>query len=227
MDFAAISDRRARLVRSIIVVITSLISLLGAGYFFVSAQFTDLATTLAAWPWLNIGVEQSFAMWWTSAMWTGLALLFIDAGLRDEGRSAVCWYALAIGAAMLSLDESVMIHEQFGGLSISLFGSGQGVWATNWVVLAVPIVLLCLAALAPFLWRLPRRLALGLALSGTVFVAGAVGLEMAFGLARVDYNLDGKHVVILTMHWLEETLEMAGVALACIVMLGHLRTTSR
>jgi hypothetical protein len=198
-----------------------LISLAGVGRYALIGLVGD-ASFLGSMTWISIEGEQSLATWWTSVLWACLALLFFEAGYRKLAGRPIGWILLGAGSILLSIDEAVMIHEQFAALTGRWFGYVGGIWATAWVVFAVPIVVACLAATAPLLIRLPRGIALRLLLSGAVFVTGAVGLEMAFGSARVDFHLPHHHIVILSMHVIEETLEMLGVGMAAIVMLAWL-----
>jgi len=173
--------------------------------------------------WIDFGAEGSGVMWWSSLMW-GLAALFCFIEFeRNITRQRYYWLAIAVGSLLLSLDESVQIHEHFGHLRI--FSGFTGFFAARWVLAAIPIVVVCFLLLIPFFLYLPRRTSVGLILSGAVFVLGAVGMEMIFAYVRTT---DPSEVVLVwILISIEESLEMIGVALFCTTVHGHLHREER
>ena len=109
--------------------------------------------------------------------------------------------------SFLALDEFAVIHERLGPLGRSLL-SGSGAFGMEWVViygaLLVPIGLL----LVPFLRRLPvatRRIWM---VGGTVFLAGAIGLELMTGWYGM--RTPGRAPLVALLIISEEAFEMAG-----------------
>ena len=184
---------------------------------YVFLTYVGDATALGSMDWLDINVEQSVATWWTSLMWLALSAYLIAAGL-SAGRKM--WFVLSGGALLLSLDEIMMIHESVGHLVAPFVEGASGIWASKWVLVGVPAVIICLLALLPFVRSLPRRTAVGLVASGTLFVAGAVGCEMLFGAAKTEWAWPDW--AVLTLIVAEEALEMLGVASAIAVMVDYL-----
>ncbi|GAB3533911.1 hypothetical protein GCM10027443_20160 [Pontibacter brevis] len=129
-------------------------------------------------------------------------------GMEDRYRKH--WGALALGFLLLSVDESISLHEvvvanfmmQLSAISgPNHFGAGV-------------LILLC-AALSSmlflkFILHLPARTKVRMISSGVVFVLGAAGMEaiggyfVSDGYEKVAYNIS---VII------EESLEMAGILL--------------
>lgn len=120
------------------------------------------------------------------------------------------WRFLGAGLCFMALDESVCIHEAGNELDL---GSWRDVsyFRSAWVVPALAVVAICGAILLKLLLGLPRRTALMLVISGTIFVAGAVGMEM---LGARYYQPRGCEDWRYTFcYTFEETLEMLGPAL--------------
>jgi hypothetical protein len=81
-----------------------------------------------------------------------------------------------------------------------------------------------LAALIPFLFRLPARFRLLFIVSGAVYVGGGIGVEIVSQLyADASGKWDPIYAALAT---LEETLEMLGVALLIYALLQRLATFS-
>ena len=79
------------------------------------------------------------------------------------------------------------------------------------MVVAVPLVVALVVVLVPFLRALPGRTVVGILLSGTVFMSGAVGLELLGGLVASSGGSGTLrlHAVVTV----EELLEMVGTVL--------------
>ena len=214
---AVVSLERKPLYFLLFVPIVVLIAI-GAARF---AYIYNLGTVpLALTAWADIGGEGSVVMWWTSLLWSFAALLCLLEFDRNATKLRYYWLALAVGSLLLSLDESVQIHESFSTPAGNFFGNPGGAFAASWVLAAIPIVVVCLVILTPFLGALPRRTAACLFLSGTIFVGGAVGMEMVF--AYVSVNSPESWWLILTLVCIEESLEMIGAALFCTTVYAHL-----
>lgn len=196
----------------------ALLSVLGAVRYVYIHNFQTEPIGLTAWA--DIGKEASAVTWWTSIMWSFAALLCLLEFGRKATKLRYYWLAIAVGSLLLSLDESVQIHERFSAPAGNFFGNPGGIFAASWVLAAIPIVIVCFAGLMPFLRALPRRTAAGLFLSGAVFVTGSVGMEMVF--AYVSVYSPASTWLILTLTWIEESLEMIGVAMFCTTVYGHL-----
>jgi hypothetical protein len=173
-------------------------------------------TILGPLIWLHIGSEGSLSAWWTSLLWSYAALGCLLIFVFDLSRWRTYWAALSLGSLLLSADETVQLHEQFALLAGRVVGSASGAWATGWVIAAVPIVAVCIVLLTPFLLHLQRRTAGRLALSGAVFLVGAVGMEMLFGAAVTEWG--ASTATIFAMIYIEECLEMAGVTLFLLTL---------
>ncbi|MBX3580727.1 MAG: hypothetical protein KF810_02370 [Rhizobiaceae bacterium] len=170
--------------------------------------------------WADVAGEATGVMWWSSLMWGLAALLCLLEFDRNTTRLRSYWLAISIGSLLLSLDESVQIHERFSAPAGWLFNNPGGFFAAWWVLAAIPIVAICFILLIPFLLALPRKTATGLIMAGAIFLLGAVGFEMVF--ARVITSDPDATTMLWTLMTIEETLEMIGIALFCITVHGHI-----
>jgi len=146
-----------------------------------------------------------------------LALVFRGIPKGDRGRLA--WIVLAALFAFLALDEFAGLHERLVPVGKALL-SGPGPFAREWIVvyglLFVPLGLL----FVPFLRRLPRETRHLWIVAGTVFLAGAVGLELLTGWygTRVAATTPVRALLNIS----KEALEMVGVLIFLYGLLDYI-----
>ncbi len=151
-----------------------------------------------------------------------LLLTVIAALERRQGRpDALRWALLAAIFLYLAIDEGWVLHEKLNVPVRGRFeGTRFGVLYYVWVVPASIAVLLLGLYYLGFLRRLPGATRRGFMLAATLFLAGAIGVELfegrfheAYGTERLAYHL---FVVV------EESLELAGVIVLIHALLGYL-----
>jgi uncharacterized membrane protein YhaH (DUF805 family) len=175
---------------------------------------------------LHVDSEGNLPAWLSSAMLLGVATLagLTAAAARRRGdRLARYWWALACLFVFLSLDEVSEVHEQLiHPVRYALDLSGVFYW--SWVIVGLALVPVFGLAFIPFMRALPRRTTVLLLLAGGVYLAGALGLEMASGYyySRV-WERDIGYQLITTV---EELLEMEGTVLFLYAVLDHMRRES-
>jgi hypothetical protein len=165
-------------------------------------------------PLLSLSYEGNLPTWFSSALLLCAAALLglIAADVRQRGeRFLPHWIALALGFAYISLDEVVSIHESAGALV-----RGSGWLYFSWVIPAAGLLLLLSLAYARFLLHLPSPIRARFALAGALYVAGAVGMELPLGRWTERHGQDNLGYGLLD--WVEETLEMSGVALFILAL---------
>jgi hypothetical protein len=176
--------------------------------------------------------ENSLPAWFSSLLLTGAALLLCVIARAHAERGELMlkrsFYFLAVIFIIMSADETASFHESLiKPLHAAL--STSGVLTYAWLVVAIPALAVIGALLLPMLWRIPRKFAALFILSGTLFVAGAVGLEMVGGWLDdngqrflsdgVRYTSAYQAAVIL-----EESLEVLGSASFMFALLDYLQT---
>ncbi len=133
---------------------------------------------------------------------------------RVSGESYRPWVLLALIFCFLSVDEIARIHERLNEpvrIALDTGGVFYFAWIIPYGILAVLLAVIYL----PIIWPLGRRLRYLFILSGSLYVGGAVGIEMIEGVLADGFHSD-KEAWYETV-WFqisvtcEEALEMAGL----------------
>lgn len=131
------------------------------------------------------------------------------------------WLILGLIFVFLAVDENVQLHEHVADFVRPQLGNDlSGMLHWSWVV---PYALLTLAVVAyffRFVLRFPTFTRNMILLSGTIFVTGALGLELIEGYLYKRYGID--HLYNRIMYCLEELMEMTGVVLLIYALLDYL-----
>jgi hypothetical protein len=179
-------------------------------------------------PLFDMNRETNVPTWYSGAVFlvTAAALAMIATGVHQvRGPFALHWTALALIFVYLSLDEVTRIHEKWGALLEQPLGrwrSAQvmhGVFRNLWVIPAGLIALAVGLSYIRFLAHLPRRTRILFIVAGVGFVAAAVGMEMVGASYSAAGGRDKPGFMVLVT--IEETLEMATIALFLYAVLRH------
>ncbi|WBB59074.1 hypothetical protein O7599_26215 [Streptomyces sp. WMMC500] len=167
---------------------------------------------------LNVDLEANLATWWNSTLLLAVAGVALAAALLTgpgarPGR--VSWLGFSAATALLSIDETVSLHERLGEVGKSWKDTaGVALPSHAWVL---PGALLAVAGtVCAVVWarRLPRDLRYGLLGSLGVYLGGALVVEAFNGWAhKNDHSL-----TLMLGTLVEEGLEMG----ACVVALAVL-----
>ena len=196
---------------------TAVVSLLGLLVELVHYLRPSVQTVLV--PLFSLSIEGNFPTWYAAALLfcCGLCLLAIGAGARQsETGFSRRWTFLGGTFVFMSLDESIELHENLGRL-VDL----HGVLFFSWVVPAGFIVLVMGLAYLPFLKHLPTPMRLRFVLAGSLYVGGALLLELPLGYWAERHGHD--NLTYALIDWVEETLELVGATLFLISLTRHLR----
>lgn len=90
------------------------------------------------------------------------------------------WFFLSLIFFYISLDEAAAIHEISIKPLRSLFGA-DGIFYFSWVIIAIPILLLLALLYFRFVFALPRSTCYEFILAGSIYIMGALGMEMLGG----------------------------------------------
>ncbi len=149
-----------------------------------------------------------------------LLLLLVSLIHRRRQQAAGNWLLLAAIFLFLGIDEFCSLHERLITPSRELF-TASGAFYFAWIIpYGIGVVLLALI-LGRFILALPahpRRLML---VSASVYLSGAIGLEMVGGwyFENHDDQFDLAYGIITT---LEESLEMVGLVIFVYALLGYI-----
>jgi hypothetical protein len=145
-----------------------------------------------------------------SILMSAVILIYIGNLKASENRSqARCWKLLAYIFLFLALDEFISIHESLTGITKQLVGDGNGYFTFAWVVPYALLFGTVFIYLARFYFRLPTRLQVQFAIAGSIYLAGALGMEVVGGRYAFLYSTKEFNYALLVA--LEETLEMVGI----------------
>lgn len=133
------------------------------------------------------------------------------------------WWGLMGLFIYFCFDEGASIHETLGliperlGVSWAIAEGTGGAVMYNWYLVLVPILMLVGVFFVRFWWNLPKRTKWLLVLAGTIYVVGAIGMEMM--ASKVLYA--GEEVVPAIMSGMEEILEAIGESLLVWTLMDY------
>ena len=170
-----------------------------------------------------LGKEHNIPAMFSTALLLFAALLLLVITLHERNRGArdvARWAILAAGFLLMSIDESVSIHERFNEPTRHLLGPGNlGIFYFAWVIPGFALVLVLGAFFLRFLLRLPAATRFIFILAAALYLGGALGVELVNGRHA---ELHGTGMVYHLMVTAEESLEMAGAILFIYGLLRYL-----
>ena len=170
--------------------------------------------------------ENNVPAWYSSSalLLASILLGIIGYTKKTAGdQYAFHWKALAIIFLFLSVDEAASLHEALNDVLYGLFPT-KGYFYFIWVIPAMAFVLVLLLVNLRFLAHLPAKTRYQFLIAGTIFIFGAIGLEMMAGPYENNYDSIGL-VFLITV---EEFFEMIGIVFfiyaLCSYISSHIKT---
>ncbi len=162
-------------------------------------------------PWLirqlfDLDEENNLPTWFSGFLLLNNSLVLFSYSQASGIDHRLHWRFLAVGFLVLSIDEVAGLHESFHS-AIDI----------NWAIPAGILVTLVGLTFIPLLLSLKRRLAVMYVLSGSMYVCGAIGVEL------LSEDMDSDSLAYGFATAAEESLEMFGAWLFLIVNLGEMR----
>ncbi|MFK3979188.1 hypothetical protein ACI2K4_02290 [Micromonospora sp. NPDC050397] len=160
---------------------------------------------------LDMDQEHNLPTWFSSTLLLLSALILVNIGVtatRSGDRFARHWKVLALVFVFLALDEATQIHEAANVLRDTF--DLTGVLYLSWILVAAPLVLLFALAYLRFLGHLPRPVRLLVLVGGTLYVGGAIGMEV-IGSLLWDNGPGYDSMAYALSVAVEEMLEMLGI----------------
>jgi hypothetical protein len=140
---------------------------------------------------------------------------------RRRSHPVMYWAVLALGFALMAVDEAWSFHERLTVPMRQALGNHDlGIYYAAWVVPAFGLLLLLGLFFLRFLIRLPRSTRLSFIVSGMVYIGGVVGLELIEG--RYVETHGDRNITAGTISTIQETVEMVGVILFIRALLIYL-----
>lgn len=191
------------------------------------ADFAELAPFDEIGTFFDVGLERNVPTIYSVLAWSIAALVTWLVAHNAATRRAPFvgrWYSLAVIFLFLAFDEGTTIHEHIGSYvkGFDLLPA-TGLLYFFWVVPYAVLLLLLASLYAPFMDALPTRTKLGLIASGTVFLGGAMGVEM-FSASVYEVKEESHSLLYHVLYSIEEFMEMLGVAMLIYFMLDYLKS---
>lgn len=146
-------------------------------------------------------------------------LLFLLYRSRREAGSADyrCWQLLSLLFALLAMDESISIHENFARVYHFLVERGwfpSLMTSHEWLPFGVLFVVVAAAVFLPQLRKVNYQTAKLMVLAGIVFVTGAVGFEyLGAVMLETEFVASKNEPIYIARRVFEEGFEMYGIVL--------------
>lgn len=172
----------------------------------------------------HVDLEQNIPSIYSGAtlLFCSILLFLIAHAKKVAGESRqIQWRALSIVFLYLSGDEFMSLHEKFMDPVRNTLKT-SGIFHFAWVIPGGIFVLICFLAFFRFLLALPPKTRHLFIIAGTIFVSGALGMEMVDGYYASLYGQENFIYVVLTT--IEEFLEMVGIAVFIYALLSYIST---
>jgi hypothetical protein len=140
---------------------------------------------------------------------------------RDGDPDGVKWAILSLGFLFMTVDEAVGLHETLTLPVRTALGEGRlGIFNYAWVVAGLVVVAIVGVTFFGFLFRLPPKTRRRFIVAATVYLGGALGVELITGAYAERYATNTLAYTMVV--GVEETLEMAGSILFIRALLLYL-----
>jgi hypothetical protein len=149
-------------------------------------------------------------------------LLALIAKVRKKvkAKDAKSWKGLAGIFLFLAVDESCSIHEILIPVLRGAMNT-KGLLYFPWVIPAFFLLIIFLIVFRKFILALPNKTKTQFILAGTVYVFGALGMELIGGYIADKY---GYTTIFGLASTIEELLEMSGVVIFINALLNYLQS---
>jgi hypothetical protein len=130
------------------------------------------------------------------------------------------WAILSFGFLLMAYDEAFQIHEMLISPVRTLIGnSNLGIFYFAWVIPGIALVLVLGLSFVSFLLHLPATTRFRFLMAGTLYIGGAIGVELIGGRHAELYGHENwTYTMIVTV---EESLEMAGLIVFIWALLNY------
>ena len=162
-------------------------------------------------PWLlrqlfDLDEENNLPTWFSHFLLLNNAFVLSIIASSDAQKKRNYWWALSIGFLILSIDEVAGLHETF-----------HSAIDFNWAIPAGILVAIIGIVFIPFLRSLERRVAILYIISGSIFISGALIIEL------LSEDMKTKSLEYALATTLEEGMEMAGALIFLWVNINMLK----
>lgn len=139
---------------------------------------------------------------------------------RVDSRYSGYWKILSLLFLFISLDEACSIHEIFISPLRRLFNA-SGFFYFAWVIPAIIFLVIFLLGFLGFIKALPQKTRNLFIIAGTLYVGGALGMELIAGYYADNYTQNTITYTVVTT--IEESLEMLGIVVFIYALLSYIK----
>lgn len=172
---------------------------------------------------LDLGHEPSLPNWYSSLALLASSLLLATIAFNKKRQRDPFfrhWSLLAILFLLLAADEAILIHEM-ANAPFQRYLQTEGIFYFGWIIPAFFFVLITGLYFLRFVAALETETRRHFMLAGTIFLFGALGIEMIEGVIVSDSGLDS--IWLTFAQALEELCEMIGIAFYIYALLRYLQ----
>ncbi len=138
----------------------------------------------------------------------------------NQGKFVRHWQVLSLIFLYLSFDEALSFHERATDPLRSMLGT-TGFLRFAWVIPAFILVIIFLISYLSFLIALPKKIRNLFLISGSIFLTGALIMEMVGGKVLTVFSSGIEYTLVVTC---EEFLEMLGIVIFIYALLSYLKS---
>lgn len=131
------------------------------------------------------------------------------------------WQALSAIFLFLAIDENCSIHEVFIPITRKVIDV-RGIFYFAWVIPASVLIIVFLAVFRKFVFQLPKKYKNLFILAGTIYLSGALGMELLGGYIVDSFGFNTMQYVVVST--IEELLEMFGVVIFINALLSYIQS---
>ncbi|MEA3404806.1 MAG: peptidase M48 Ste24p [Pseudomonadota bacterium] len=153
---------------------------------------------------------------------SGLLLALITTHHKRLKQPYYAWLGLTLIFLFLALDEGASIHEKIGDFTEDNIIDASGYFYYEWVIPYAIFVTLFVVGYLSYLFSLPKKIAIQFVIAGTIFLSGAVGLEMLSAQEADTFNTNT--VTYSVLYTTEELLEMIGIVVFVNALLKYIQS---
>lgn len=178
-------------------------------------------------PMFDFDAEMNFPTFYSSItlLFSSTLLAVIAFCHKRTGNPYWLWGGLSFIFLFLSIDEFGALHERLEAPCLILlqnygFLELSKIFFYAWVIPYAAALIVFVALYFKFLFKLPKKTMILFIVSGTIYVTGAVDLEVLGGIE--DRLHSSSSFVYLALCTIEKTLEMLGIAIFIYTLLSYI-----
>lgn len=170
----------------------------------------------------TVNTEGKVPTWYSaSALLFCAGLLMMIGIFRQSTVDRWKWILLSAVFAFISMDEASGFHDEMSVYLHEMMPT-EGALYNTWVIPAGLFVAGLALWMRRFFFSLPRRTLAMFALSGALYVGGALGMEMVGSAYVTSHEFNRQTTTYSLMATIEELMEMSGVIVFAYALLSYM-----